>query len=57
MARAPGCALVGVKVLLALQQTQQAQTNLVAAQAQRLLDSVALYQASAGTPDASKSGA
>ena len=46
-----------VQVLLALQQTQQAQTNLVAAQAQRLLDSVALYQASAGTPDASKSGA
>ena len=46
-----------MQVLLALQQTQQAQTNLVAAQAQRLLDSVALYQASAGTPDASKSGA
>ena len=46
-----------VQVLLARQQAQQAQTALVAAQAQRLVDSVALYQASAGAPDASGSGA
>lgn len=46
-----------VQVLLARQQAQQAQSSLVAAQAQRLVDSVALYQASAGIPDAHGSGA
>lgn len=45
------------QVLLARQQAQQSQVGLVAAQAQRLADSVALYQASAGTPDAGAPGA
>ncbi|MFO1181207.1 efflux transporter outer membrane subunit [Ottowia sp.] len=46
-----------VQVLLARQQAQQSQVGLVAAQAQRLVDSAALYQASVGAPDASEPGA
>ncbi|MBS0597625.1 MAG: efflux transporter outer membrane subunit [Burkholderiaceae bacterium] len=41
-----------VQVLLARQQARQAQLGLIAAQAQRLADSAALYQASAAAPEA-----
>ena len=40
-----------VQVLLARQQARQAQLGLIAAQAQRLADSAALYQASAPEAD------